>query len=106
MFTRRIWFFSWALAALKAQTRTWITHGPMLGRPGPTTMGVWARTSKAASFTVRYGLSPGELSMVSPVVPTRAENDNTGWILLRDLRPNTTYYYVALSVDEAFPNSA
>jgi len=72
----------------------WISHGPMLGRPGPTSMGVWARTSVPGEFRVRYGLSPDALNTVSGNVATRLENDNTGWMLLQGLKPATRYHYV------------
>ena len=39
-----------------------ITHGPMLGRPSPTGMGVWARNSRAGSFYVQYGLAADKLT--------------------------------------------
>lgn len=78
----------------RAQDTQWITHGPMLGRPGPRSMGVWARTAKPGTFRVRYGLSPAALDQLSEPVSTRLENDNTGWVLLQGLQPNTRYHYV------------
>ena len=35
-----------------------VTHGPILGRLGPTEIGVWVRTSRPGTFRVRYGLDP------------------------------------------------
>jgi phosphodiesterase/alkaline phosphatase D-like protein len=70
-----------------------ITHGPILGRPGATTMGVWARTSAPGRFAVAYwaeGEPPYQLS--APVVTTLA-SDDTGWVLLEGLRPGTLYHY-------------
>lgn len=70
-----------------------ITHGPILGRPSATGMGVWARTNRPAEFRVRYGVEKGKLNQVSKNVKSDLENDNTGWIHLQGLKPNTTYYY-------------
>lgn len=88
-------------AALAAQDTQWLTHGPMLGRPGPHTMGVWVRTAKPGQFTVRYGLAADRLDQVSKPGVTRLESDNTGWVLLENLKANTRYHYaVALDREE------
>ena len=70
-----------------------ITHGPILGRPGATEMGVWARTDRFGTFRVRYGTSEDELTQTSALVTTTLDRDNTGWAHLTGLRPDTTYYY-------------
>ncbi len=70
-----------------------ITHGPVLGRPSTSGIGVWARTNKPAEFYVFYGTSPDALSQRSAAVVTRVERDNTGWIALDGLKPDTRYYY-------------
>jgi alkaline phosphatase D len=70
-----------------------ITHGPILGRLSSTGVGVWARTSRPAAFVVRYGESADKLDKRSKPAETKLENDNTGWIHLTDLRPNTVYHY-------------
>lgn len=70
-----------------------ITHGPILGRPGATEVGVWARTSRPGEFRVRYGTSADALDQVTPPVATVLEHDNTGWAHVTGLRPGTTYYY-------------
>src|SRR5689334_7151992 len=54
-----------------------ITHGPILGRPGATEMGIWARTEKPGQFYVRYATG-NEGDMVSDKVVTGLETDNTG----------------------------
>ena len=99
-----LWIVAAALAAsASAQDDTgvgqWFTHGPMLGRPGAKHMGVWARTAQPGEFRVRYGLRPDQLDMVSPPARTRLEADNTGWVLLAGLKPDTRYYY-ALALDK------
>ncbi len=78
-----------------------ITHGPILGRLGAHHIGVWARTSQAGTFQVRYGLKPGKLDKLSSPATTLLERDNTGWVFLQDLQSNTNYYYqlVADSVE-------
>ncbi len=70
-----------------------ITHGPILGRLSSTAIGVWARTARPGEFRVRYGTSPDALSQISLPAITAIERDNTGWVHIRDLQPDTTYYY-------------
>ncbi len=72
--------------------RATITHGPVLGRIAQTHIGVWARTSRAAGFTVFYGTSPDDLSMTATGT-TRLADDNTGWTLIEGLQPGTKYHY-------------
>jgi len=77
-----------------------ITHGPVLGRPGATSMGIWARTSVAGSFQVRYGIDPEKLDMISDPVLTSSRKDNTGWTLLTGLKSRTTYHYSVFTNDD------
>ena len=70
-----------------------ITHGPILGRPGATEVGVWARTDRSGAFQVRYGTSEDALDQVTPPIATALERDNTGWAHLTNLQPGTTYFY-------------
>lgn len=56
-------------------------------------MGVWARTERPSSFRVRYGTDPGRLNAWSARVETSAADDNTAWVLLEGLEPDTVYYY-------------
>ncbi len=86
-------------AACIAQERHTITHGPILGRLGEDHVGVWARTSRPGPLRVRYGLSAGKLDHVSDPVQTKLDSDNTGWVLLKGLEPNTTYFYRAEAQD-------
>lgn len=69
------------------------THGPILGRLSETGVGVWARTGVSGEFRVRYGESADALDRNSASVQTRLENDNTGWVEITGLKPNTKYYY-------------
>ncbi len=78
-----------------------ITHGPMLGRPGSDTMGIWARTSVTSSFQVRYGEDSANLTRISHHTPTRLEKDNTAWAELTGLKPNTRYYYEVVAYGQA-----
>jgi phosphodiesterase/alkaline phosphatase D-like protein len=82
-----------APAAAHAREPPTLTHGPMLGRPAAESMAVWARTSEPASFEVRYGLAPDRLDQRSPPVTTTLDHDNTGWVMLRGLKPDTRYHY-------------
>jgi phosphodiesterase/alkaline phosphatase D-like protein len=70
-----------------------ITHGPILGRIESRSIGVWARTLRAGAFTVLYGTSPQQLDQVAGPVTTTLAHDNTGWIRLTGLAPNTRYWY-------------
>ena len=42
-----------------------VTHGPILGRPGPTTMSIWVRTNFPGEVSVRYGTERFKQMMVS-----------------------------------------
>lgn len=71
-----------------------ITHGPMLGRPGATSMGVWVRTSESTRFVVRYRPQEAPASTArSDTGSTRQDHDNTGWVTLDGLTPDTRYAY-------------
>ena len=71
-----------------------LTHGPMLGRPTATSMRVWARTKTPSKFRVVFDtktpLTPQSRGVTGA---TKAQADNTGFVELVDLRPNTRYYY-------------
>jgi len=69
-----------------------ITHGPVLGRLGTDSVGVWARTSQPAEFTVFYGTAPDALS-ARATGTTAIADDNTGWVLIEGLEPGTKYHY-------------
>lgn len=82
-----------------------ITHGPVLGRPGSHSIGVWARTNRPGSFRVVYGTYPARLDLRSDRIATRSDTDNTGWTLLRDLKPNTLYRYQVVAEGADLPTS-
>ena len=70
-----------------------LTHGPCLGRPEPTRMTVWVRTKQPTAFQVVYDTRP-RLDDNSPAVngETTAA-DNTGYVTLSGLQPNSRYWY-------------
>jgi len=71
-----------------------LTHGPMLGRPTATSMRVWVRTVKPMEFKVVYDtILPLTVRSQGLIGQTKAEDDNTGFVDLTGLRPNTRYYY-------------
>jgi phosphodiesterase/alkaline phosphatase D-like protein len=70
-----------------------VTHGPILGRLGTDRIAVWVRTSRPSNFLVHYGTVAGRLDAVSQPGRTLLEHDNTGWVLITGLRPNTQYFY-------------
>lgn len=86
-----------SLNAVNAQEAAVFSHGPMLGHLGAHEIGVWARTFNPGTFWVRYGLSPDNLDHLSEPATTKIEHDNTGWVLIKNLKANTKYYY-ALTV--------
>ena len=100
---------AWMETAIHAQATEWpdpvaehvvpyrtagLLQGPILGRPGATSVRVWIRTEKPMPFVVRY--SPRlPLTGNSPSVKgeTAAETDQTGVVDLTGLKPYTRYYY-------------
>jgi phosphodiesterase/alkaline phosphatase D-like protein len=78
-----------------------ITHGPMLGHVTDESISIWARTSKPGQFQVRYGRMPDRLDQVSEPATTTADRDNTGWVRLKGLSPNTRYYYQPVTSGDA-----
>jgi len=86
-------FLSGSPAAADIEDDLHFTHGPILGRLSAHSIGIWARTNQTASFVVRYGTGPDNLDQVTDAVPTQLEHDNTGWLDVTGLQPNTKYYY-------------
>ncbi|MCA8986035.1 MAG: alkaline phosphatase D family protein, partial [Planctomycetaceae bacterium] len=71
-----------------------MTHGPMLGHPAADSMLVWARTSRPAKFAVQYGLSSHNLDQSTEIKqPTDFPHDLTGVVELKNLQPETRYFY-------------
>ncbi len=71
-----------------------LTHGPVLGRPTATSVRVWVRTAKPMPFKVVCAPAL-PLSADSPGVAgeTLKDRDNTGFVDLDGLAPNTRYVY-------------
>ncbi|MCB1237140.1 MAG: alkaline phosphatase D family protein [Verrucomicrobiae bacterium] len=82
-----------ALAADDDFSFDFITHGPMLGEVTDSTVKVWARSQRPGEYAVRYGTDPASLDQVSAPLKTTIEHDNTGWVTLTGLKPETTYHY-------------
>jgi phosphodiesterase/alkaline phosphatase D-like protein len=80
-------------AAAQAEPVNHITHGPVLGRLSADGIGVWARTVRSGTFAVRYGTAADKMDQLTAPVKTRYDHDNTGWVRLAGLKPNTKYYY-------------
>jgi phosphodiesterase/alkaline phosphatase D-like protein len=53
-----------------------------------------------------YGFAPERLDRVSDPVTTTADHDNTGWVRLVGLRPNTRYYYRPVTARDAGPEGS
>ena len=86
-------FLSLTLGIHAARDPMRLTHGPMLGNPTSDSVRVWGRTSDPGEFSVRYGTVEGKLDQVSEPTTTRISNDNTGYAILRNLKPDQTYHY-------------
>src|SRR3954468_23465241 len=69
------------------------THGPILGRPGPDRMSIWARTSRPTSFHVNYGTQPDRLTSRTASVNTAVDHDLSAYVTIDGLQPRTKYYY-------------
>ena len=96
LFFFSILFFSPLLSSLAQDgeaTDVRVTHGPLLGRPGPDTMSLWVRTEKAGKVTVFYGTKKDRLDKQASLVTTDLAKDRTGIITLQKLSSNTRYYY-------------
>lgn len=70
-----------------------LTHGPMLGNPTATSVRVWGRTSDPGQFVVKYGTDADKLQQVSQPAITQLEDDNTGYVTIAGLQPDTRYHY-------------
>ena len=70
-----------------------ITHGPILGRLSCDGIGVWVRTSKPTQFCVRYQPRSEQGAAFFAYGRTHLANDNTGWVHITGLKPNTKYLY-------------
>ena len=70
-----------------------ITHGPILGRLSSDGVGVWARTSRPGPFRVVYGESSSPKGQTTAPADTQLARDNTGWVHITGLKPNTKYFY-------------
>ena len=97
---RSVWVAGLLLAPLSVFAQTTftdfkVTHGPMLGRPGPTSMSIWLRTNIPGDVTVKYGTAALVQDQVSAPVATILARDNTAVITLEGLEPDTRYYYTA-----------
>lgn len=84
---------------LPAETEAFITHGPLLGRLSDDGVGVWARTNVPGTFRVLYGRAPDRLDQSSTAVNTDLNHDNTGWVHIRGLEPQTRYWYRVVTDD-------
>ncbi|MEE2737742.1 MAG: metallophosphoesterase family protein [Planctomycetota bacterium] len=82
-----------SLPSAHAKSDNYITHGPTLGGLGSDRIRVWARTAQSGRFAVRYGLAPTALDKISKTVNTHLSHDNTGWVEITELKPETRYYY-------------
>ena len=82
---------SFALDGIATDLR--VTHGPLLGRPGPDTMSLWVRTERPGAVKVFYGIQKEVLDKEASIQTTSLEHDYTGIITLNGLEANTRYYY-------------
>jgi len=75
-----------------------LTHGPIVGGVSESSAVVLVRISKMASVSIAYSTDPtfeSDLHFSSSVI-TKIGSDFTARITLKDLRPDTVYFYVVL----------
>jgi alkaline phosphatase D len=89
----RFWLLLVVAGSVFAQAPGRITHGPMLGHVTEDSVSIWVRTSTPSEFRVRYGVAADRLDQTSAGVRTSIDHDNTGWLKLTGLKPNTRYFY-------------
>lgn len=71
-----------------------LTHGPILGGLTSSSIKVWGRTERPMTLEVRYGFRPEEMALRATAnLKTVIEKDNTGFVEIKGLKPNTKYYY-------------
>ena len=92
-----------AVASADDEIENHITHGPILGRISNDGVGIWARTARPGRFAVRFGQDKKERQFDSRPVTTTLDHDNTAWIHLTKLKPNTRYYYELILPDVPGP---
>lgn len=95
------WMISLALAGGALCQPVRVSHGPMLGHITDDTANIWVRTTRAGEFRVMYGTAPDKLTRTSAPVRTSLDHDNTGWLRLTGLEPNTRYYYQPITANDA-----
>jgi len=84
------------IAMLTGQESNTITQGPMLGHVTHSSVRVWGRTLVPGQFQVVYSKRDGG-NVQTVTVPTTIENDNTAWVTLQNLEPDTKYSYHLVS---------
>lgn len=74
-----------------------VINGPMVGWVSPTEISVWARITGEYAFSLQYG-TDSELSdsQQSDSILAKPKNDFMVHLTLKDLKPDTTYYYRVL----------
>ena len=82
-----------ALVALAERNPIRLTHGPMLGHVESDSVRVWVRTSDPGEFVVHYGTAADQLDQIAAAGNTRLEDDNTGHVVVNQLKPDTEYHY-------------
>lgn len=70
-----------------------ITHGPVLGQIGHDSIRVWIRTESPMDFAVAVSESLPFDGAPETKGKTAESKDNTGWVTVKGLKPNTRYYY-------------
>ncbi|MCG8526390.1 MAG: alkaline phosphatase D family protein [Opitutales bacterium] len=99
---RIITLFSTFLTLSVLSAQNLVTHGPLLGHVTKDSVRIMARTMESAYFIVEYAEFDSEdySDKDWPTAETLVENDNTAWITLTGLKPDTKYRYRILSNDK------
>ena len=90
------------ITSISAQEKNYliVTHGPILGHVTHNSVKVWGRPSKPGTIEVVYqkisnknSTEPSAVEILTSTIETSIENDNTGWITLNNLEPDSRYTY-------------
>ena len=79
---------------LISEQKNKITHGPILGRPGATSMSLWARTNRPCTIQAEARKVGSSDALVIAEAKTILSKDNTGVVDFNNLEPDTEYEYV------------
>ena len=90
------------IIAFVALLDTTVTHGPIIGDLTQDSVRVWVKTDEPGRVAVN-SIKPDGTIHLHDVILTRVSKDNTHYVQITNLEPNTRYTY---SVDGEFDDAA